>query len=571
MKSLALIFLFLISISTIAKVGHQIDLTDFSKILILHEGRAKPIDTYSRLILREIYGRERFENLDSNQWLLETIFNPKESYNNKIFKINNPQALSSLGLDSQRKFYSFIEIYKAFSSNQEMLNSILQIATEDLDPNNQYIKDLYNRFTIYMGLSRSFSFLFKDFTINELPNYSYYDLKQIDNPNIPKTIQDYFTVYEEDSNLKSIYLFHSKANDLWLTPWEEVKTHPKNNPNLNTWNNIYKAYLENNKSEFNKNVQQLTKNDSSLKTEIELFQNKIYFSTWITTLYIISFALIFIYILLKKTFLIELSTLALYTGTVIHLFMIIFRSIILSRPPVSNLYESILFVSLTSVVVGVFYYLKTKNIMGIFLSSSIGVALLFLSQGYERSGDNMGMVVAVLDTNFWLATHVLTISIGYGCALVMSFMAHYYLIQYHSLSKQENEKIYNNIHLILLFSLFFTVLGTILGGIWADQSWGRFWGWDPKENGALLICLWLLWIAHAKISRHFDQIKYAIFVSATSIIVILAWFGVNLLNVGLHSYGFSNDTAYSIALFTLAEIIILTALYLRIRLTIKKA
>ncbi len=571
MRSLALIFLFLISISTIAKVDHQIDLTDFSKIHVLHEGRAKPIDTYSRLILREIYGRERFENLDSNQWLLETIFNPKESYNKKIFKINNPQAISSLGLDSQKKFYSFIEIYKAFSANQEMLNSILQIATEDLDPNNQYIKDLYNRFTIYMGLSRSFSFLFKDFTINKLPNYSYYDLKQIDNPNIPKTIQDYFTVYEEDSNLKSIYLFHSKAKDLWLTPWVEVKTQPKNNPNLNTWNNIYKAYLENNTSEFNRNVQQLIKNNSPLKTEIELFQNKIYFSTWITTLYIISFSMIFIYILFKKTFLIELSTLALYTGTVIHLFMIIFRSIILSRPPVSNLYESILFVSLTSVVVGVFYYLKTKNIMGIFLSSSIGVALLFLSQGYERSGDNMGMVVAVLDTNFWLATHVLTISIGYGCALVMSFMAHYYLIQYHSLSKQENEKIHNNIHLILLFSLFFTVLGTILGGIWADQSWGRFWGWDPKENGALLICLWLLWIAHAKISRHFDRIKYAIFVSATSIIVILAWFGVNLLNVGLHSYGFSNDTAYSIALFTLAEIIILTALYLRIRLTIKKA
>ncbi len=73
MRSLVLIFLILISTSTIAKTDRQVDLSEFAKILILHEGRAKPIDTYSRLILREIYGREKFENLDSNQWLFEII------------------------------------------------------------------------------------------------------------------------------------------------------------------------------------------------------------------------------------------------------------------------------------------------------------------------------------------------------------------------------------------------------------------------------------------------------------------------------------------------------------------
>ena len=99
--------------------------------------------------------------------------------------------------------------------------------------------------------------------------------------------------------------------------------------------------------------------------------------------------------------------------------------------------------------------------------------------------------------------------------------------------------------------------GTILGGVWADYSWGRFWGWDPKENGALFLCLWLLLIVHGKLAGYFKKSSFALVTSLTSIIVILAWFGVNLLNIGLHSYGFTDSIAQNIIIFALAEVLIL--------------
>ncbi|MCK6594322.1 MAG: cytochrome c biogenesis protein CcsA [Bacteriovoracaceae bacterium] len=563
MKACLVLITIFLSINIFASKINELSLDNFARIETLHEGRIKPIDTFSRIMLKEIYGRESYQHLNSNQWLLETIFSPKKAYERKIFKINNPNILTTLGLKSDQKYFNFIELYQAFSQNQEMLHSLLSVNEKDLDPNNAYLKDLYNRFTTYMGLSRSFSFLFKDFSIQNNLRYSYFDLKKIQNPNIPKPIQDYFSITEEDSTLKGIYLFHSIKDDTWRTPWEEMQASNTNREHLEKWNQLYLAYSQNNFSQFNNLSSELVIQKNDLKINLEILQNKIYFSTWIISLYVASFLLIFFHILIKKQIFVELSSLTLYSGAIIHFLMILMRSIILSRPPVSNLYESILFVSFTSVLIGVIYFLKTQKIIGIFLSSILGVTLLYLSQGYERTGDNMGMIVAVLDTNFWLATHVLTISIGYGFALVMSFMAHYYLIQYPTQTKEENRKLHNNIHLTLLFSLFFTVLGTILGGIWADQSWGRFWGWDPKENGALLICLWLLWVAHAKISRHFKDLSYAFFVGLTSVIVILAWFGVNLLNVGLHSYGFSNDTAMSIAVFSSIELCVLTLLFIR--------
>jgi cytochrome c biogenesis factor len=102
-----------------------------------------------------------------------------------------------------------------------------------------------------------------------------------------------------------------------------------------------------------------------------------------------------------------------------------------------------------------------------------------------------------------------------------------------------------------------------LGGIWADQSWGRFWGWDPKENGALLIVLWLIWVLHAKLSGDLNRILMLAALSFTSVIVALAWIGVNLLGVGLHSYGFTEGLFWGLGIFVAFEIILITYLSLR--------
>ena len=112
-----------------------------------------------------------------------------------------------------------------------------------------------------------------------------------------------------------------------------------------------------------------------------------------------------------------------------------------------------------------------------------------------------------------------------------------------------------------LFALFFTLFGTILGGIWADQSWGRFWGWDPKENGALLIVLWQLLMIHSRLAGIVKPPLFALGMALNNIIVALAWFGVNLLQVGLHSYGFDDGVAKNLYIFILFEILFCLGLY----------
>ena len=96
---------------------------------------------------------------------------------------------------------------------------------------------------------------------------------------------------------------------------------------------------------------------------------------------------------------------------------------------------------------------------------------------------------------------------------------------------------------IVCFATLFSFVGTVLGGIWADQSWGRFWGWDPKENGALLIVLWNAIILHARwggLMRERGIMNLAVF---GNIVTSFSWFGVNMLGIGLHSYGFM-DAAF---------------------------
>ena len=150
-----------------------------------------------------------------------------------------------------------------------------------------------------------------------------------------------------------------------------------------------------------------------------------------------------------------------------------------------------------------------------------------------------------------------------GISLVAGLMGHIYLIfsYFKRESKNELNKIYNNAYGLTLMALFFTMFGTILGGIWADQSWGRFWGWDPKENGALLIVLWHLMMLHLRISGMVKPLGYAVGISLVNIIVAIAWFGVNLLNIGLHSYGFTDNVATNLFLFICIELIFILSFY----------
>ena len=180
----------------------------------------------------------------------------------------------------------------------------------------------------------------------------------------------------------------------------------------------------------------------------------------------------------------------------------------------------------------------------------------------------MGMLVAVLDSNFWLATHVITITIGYGGVVISGVLGHLYILQamFKKGKKKETLKdTYQSVYATQAFGLIFTFIGTVLGGIWADQSWGRFWGWDPKENGALLIILWSAIMFHGKMGKMIKELGFSLGSIVGIITVVLAWFGVNLLGVGLHNYGFSSNVASAMMIYIFLELLFMGGSYIYLK------
>jgi ABC-type transport system involved in cytochrome c biogenesis permease subunit len=241
----------------------------------------------------------------------------------------------------------------------------------------------------------------------------------------------------------------------------------------------------------------------------------------------------------------------------IHTTGLIYRMVLEGRPPVTNLYSSAIFIGWGAVVLGMILEKFYKNGIGAVVSAGMGFITLIIAHNLSLDGDTMEMMRAVLDTNFWLATHVVIVTSGYASTFVAGFLALIYIVRgafTKTLDEATGKSLARMIYGIVCFATLFSFVGTVLGGIWADQSWGRFWGWDPKENGALIIVLWNAMILHMRwggMIRERGLINCAIF---GNVVTSWSWFGVNMLGIGLHSYGFTDAAFKWLMLFVASQI-----------------
>jgi len=221
------------------------------------------------------------------------------------------------------------------------------------------------------------------------------------------------------------------------------------------------------------------------------------------------------------------------------------RSIIMQRPPVGNLYDTIIFIGTTSVFFSLLVEGMTRRRFALGLAPIIGTLLIVLARRYEMGDakDTMAPLVAVLDSNFWLTTHVITITLGYsGGLLAAALSCGYLLLRGLGLDGGDRDlrrAITRAVYGMICLTLFLSLVGTVLGGIWANYSWGRFWGWDPKENGALMIVIWTLVILHSRLGGYIKEWGLHFASIFTACIVAFSWWHVNFLGVGLHNYGFT--------------------------------
>jgi ABC-type transport system involved in cytochrome c biogenesis permease subunit len=297
------------------------------------------------------------------------------------------------------------------------------------------------------------------------------------------------------------------------------------------------------------------------------------------------------------------SLLLLLLAFAVHSMALVMRMQISGRPPVTNLYSSAIFIGWAVVVAAFVVEMFLKNGIGNILGASVGAGTLVIAHYLARDeGDTLGVMQAVLDTTFWLATHVVCITLGYAATFAAGFLGLFHLFYIASERAraprdQATEKVSvravalkilspvtatiywiaargtqgnrsgspisdilgKMIYGILCFALFFSLVGTVLGGLWADDSWGRFWGWDPKENGAMLIVLWNAVILHARWDKMIGNYGTAVLAMVGNVVTAWSWFGVNELKAGLHTYGFTEGRLLALGIFVVVQLALVLA------------
>jgi len=228
------------------------------------------------------------------------------------------------------------------------------------------------------------------------------------------------------------------------------------------------------------------------------------------------------------------------------------------RPPVTNLYSSALFVGWGAVGLCLILEKIYRNAIGTVAGGLIGFATLVIAHYLSLGGDTLEMMRAVLDSNFWLSTHVIVVTTGYASTLLAGFLALIYIVRgvfTRSLDRATADALTRMVYGIVCFATLFSFVGTVLGGIWADQSWGRFWGWDPKENGALIIVIWNALILHARLGGLVKPRGLMCLAVFGNIVTSWSWFGTNMLGIGLHSYGFTEAAFQALSVFVASQLV----------------
>jgi cytochrome c-type biogenesis protein CcsB len=232
---------------------------------------------------------------------------------------------------------------------------------------------------------------------------------------------------------------------------------------------------------------------------------------------------------------------------------------IAGRPPVTNMYESIIWVSFAVSFFGMIFFVRYRA--PIYLLAALPVtliALLLVHQMPIAMPSSIDPLVPVLRDNFWLTIHVLTITLSYAAfALAMGF-GHILLWRYarNPVAARADAAMHFWLYRVLQLGVLLLAAGTILGGVWANYSWGRFWGWDPKETWALIALLCYILALHGRLAGWWTQFGLAVASVVCFLAVLMAWYGVNfVLGKGLHSYGFGIGGETYVAIFVALDLL----------------
>ncbi|MFI5380780.1 MAG: cytochrome c biogenesis protein CcsA [Tepidisphaerales bacterium] len=533
---MALLSIFIIGVHLAPRdPGGAFDVKQFSTLPVNYEGRIQPLDSLARNAMKIMRGREGTTIADKSnpakqkaapaiQWLLDSLVQSPDAAEYKVFRIDFPDVVDLLGRSRSETYFSASDVEPGFEKLRSQAQAADAAPEKDRSQFQVQVLRQWQRFALFWSIS----------------------------------------------DLRNLYLAAplapgeqwTSAGELMRQPKEAVKA-PES---MNRVTEILKAYRDGKPAEFNRQVEAYHQVlDRALPSEMAKVRFEAFFNHFdpfmaAKELYVFAFLAAAISWLVWTEPLRKAGLTFILFAIGLHTFGLICRMYISGRPPVTNLASSAIFIGWVCAGTALFLEVLYRNGLGIAVAGVIAWPTLFIADQLSLDGDTMKVLMAVLDTNIWLATHVVVITIGYAATFLAGALGCVYIffgLCTPLLDDTWRKRLIRAIYGVTGFAIIGSFVGTVLGGIWADQSWGRFWGWDPKENGAVIIVLANAILLHARWAGWVKDRGLAALAVCGNIVTAWSWFGTNMLGIGLHSYGFMPGAFVALSLFVFSQLVLI--------------
>jgi len=601
-----------------SRTADGFDWESFGRLPIQFEGRVQPIDSWARNSLNVVSGHqfvrddkgEYLPSVSPSQWLLETITGTGKWADYRIIRIDHPDIKQMLGLKVTEKDFSWNELFKDpnnFKKLDEQARLAAEVPDKQRDPYQNQMIELHQRLGIFirvqqvndaefeytMGSRESVPQLVSAIEtvdpqfrqrVQSLDEMGFKqaiseDLAKLDVDKLNSEQRSAVAAFmNRDERIKvnqrlmaippdqKLFLAAPlRPDEKWTAISDAALLGPQQMPQSAAMLlTIVSDFANGRAGDFNGNVAkyqaqlQSALPDDMGKVDYEAFFNRFDPFLLCTIFYITIFLLalgswMFWTKPLKRT-----AYWLLVFTFLVHTFGLFSRIYISGRPPVTNLYGASVFIGWGIAFFCIALEFIYRNTIAMVTGAVAGFLTMLVAAGLSSvEGDTMKQLQAVLDTNAWLATHVVCVTLGYIATYLAGLLAIVYILRgifSSSLTKEESKDNAKMVYGILCFAMLFSFVGTILGGIWADQSWGRFWGWDPKENGAVLVVLWNALILHTRWGGLVKERGVMVLAIIGNIVTSWSFFGTNMLGIGLHSYGFMQSAQFWLVAFCLSQV-----------------
>jgi cytochrome c-type biogenesis protein CcsB len=545
MKRLLMLPILALALPSPLQAGPELDA--LRRIAIQDGGRTKPFDTFARETARRLtgarpFGFESVKGLEPSEWVLSMLAVPDRWQSEKIVKVTHAGLREAAGLPKDTDLFSFKELtsHEGFLSAAEKAHEKVRKDREaKLDPIEREITDLYENLSVMAGV-------FSGEGLHIVPHpddpkaswYSLADLEKADAPQVQrvKTLLTALVLAYREGDREGVgasaAALGKRLAEMAPSLYPEAKT---------------------------------------LGIEVHYNRFKPFRTAWL--LYLVGFLALLASFPLASRPAAWIGMGSVVAAFLTHAYGMVLRMMISGRPPVTNMYESVIWVAWGAVLFALIFEFVYKARYFAICASALAVICLILADNVPILNGAIEPLVPVLRDNMWLTIHVLTITLGYAAFTLAMGLGHLNLGLY--FFAPGRTVLFKSLSLFLYRALqvgtLLLAVGTMLGGVWASYSWGRFWGWDPKETWALIALLGYLAILHGRMIGWFREFGMAVGAILGYLGVLMAWYGVNfVLGTGLHSYGFGSGGYTYVGGFVAFEVFVIVAALLRRRSEVAK-